>query len=96
MLSKSWEIAADFYPRQEEKFSIYGDFQHPPITGGVVARRRKSILDDLLDISSRLPWYISLLLAVGSSVVLHLIAGIEIQKPTNAAGLGSFAGKPYF
>ena len=61
-----------------------------------MARRRKSILDDFLDVSSSLPWYIGLLLAVCSFVVLHLIAGIEIQKPSTAGGLGSFAGKQLY
>jgi restriction system protein len=59
-------------------------------------RRRKSAAEDVVDIVSSLPWWVGCTLAVVSYVVLHLVAGIEVVKPTGAAGLGTFAGKQLY
>lgn len=61
-----------------------------------MARRKNSIAEDLVDIVSVLPWWAGCLLAVGSYLVLHFIAGIELAKPTGAGGLGIFAGKQLY
>lgn len=62
-----------------------------------MARRRKtSTAEDVVDIVSRLPWWVGFVLAVASFVVLHIVAGIEVAKPTGAGGLGAFAGKQLY
>ncbi|MGE4546091.1 MAG: restriction endonuclease [Pedobacter sp.] len=62
-----------------------------------MARRRKtSAAEDVVEIVSRLPWWVGCVLAVFSYVGLHMVAGIEVAKPTGVSGLGSFAGKQLY
>lgn len=62
-----------------------------------MARRRKSsTAEDVVDIVSRLPWWVGCVLALVSYAGLHLVAGIEVVKPTGAGGLGTFAGKQLY
>jgi len=42
---------------------------------GIVARRRQAIADDIIDLTASLPWWVGLLLALISYVILHRIAG---------------------
>jgi restriction system protein len=60
-----------------------------------MARRRQktSIFQDLIDITSRLPWWISCLLAVISSIILHHIAGTKPPKPAGLGNMGSAVGQ---
>lgn len=58
-----------------------------------MARRRSSVVEDLIEIVASLPWWVGLALAMVSFLVLHGIAGIEVDKPTGIDGLGTFAGK---
>jgi restriction system protein len=46
-------------------------------------RRRTSTFEDLIEISSRLPWWVSCLLALISFLVLHVIASIEVTPPSD-------------
>ncbi len=55
---------------------------------GIVARRRQTIADDIIDLTAKLPWWLGLLLAVISYVVLHRIAG---QGLPQASGQDVFA-----
>jgi len=55
-------------------------------------RRRTSPAEDVVDIVSRLPWWIGCVLAVVSYLGLRMVAGIEVAKPSGAGGLGVFVG----
>lgn len=46
-----------------------------------MARKTSSVLEDLLDISRRLPWYINLLLAAIAYGVLHRYAAPPVHAP---------------
>lgn len=62
-----------------------------------MARRRKnSTAEDVVEIISSFPWWVGSVLAVASYAVLHIVAGIEVAKPTGAGGLGAFAGKQLY
>lgn len=55
-----------------------------------MARRRKSsLLDDLFYIASRLPWWVSLAIALGAWLVLHPLAGAPLPTVRNPADVGA-------
>lgn len=60
-----------------------------------MARRKTSPAEDIIEIVSRLPWWVGCLLALISFAILHFIAGIEVSKP-QGKGLGGFTGKQLY
>ncbi|MCP8467885.1 restriction endonuclease [Pseudomonas sp. ZM23] len=57
-------------------------------------RRRTSAIEDLIEIASRLPWWVSLLIALGSWLILHLIASSQPDVPKDLHQMGqSVAGQ---
>jgi hypothetical protein len=59
-----------------------------------MARRKKSsLVEDLIDISARLPWWVGVSLAIISYLILHNIATAPEVKPSNLVPgqLGAFA-----
>lgn len=61
-----------------------------------MAKRRTSPAEDIIEIVSRLPWWVGCLLATISFVILHLVAGIEVVKPQAVGDFGKFAGKQLY
>lgn len=54
-----------------------------------MARRRKtSPLEDLLEIASKLPWWLSLLIAAAAWLILHPMATAEVVAPKNLEQMG--------
>lgn len=51
--------------------------------------KRQSILEDLIGIAARLPWWANVLLALVSYVGMHMLAGMEIATPKGIQGLGN-------
>lgn len=57
-------------------------------------RRRTSLIEDLIEIASRLPWWVSLLIAVGSWLILHPITNSQPYAPRDLHQMGqSVAGE---
>lgn len=56
-------------------------------------RRRQDTFEDLMEFASILPWQVDLVLAVVVYFVLHTVAGIKIDPPTNIGLMGDFVGK---
>ncbi|HCF3974269.1 TPA: restriction endonuclease [Pseudomonas aeruginosa] len=57
-------------------------------------RRRTSLIEDLIEIASRLPWWVSLLIALGSWFILHPIADSQPAVPKDLHEMGqSVAGQ---
>lgn len=54
-----------------------------------MARKKSSVLEDVIEIGLRLPWWLSLLLAVGLYFVLHHYAQIPIPKATGAQDMSA-------
>lgn len=52
---------------------------------------KSSILEDLFGIASKIPWWMSVCLALATFIVLHLIAGQTLTAPTDPSKAGSFA-----
>ena len=63
-----------------------------------MARRseRKGVVDDLLAIAARLPWWASLIVAVVSFVFLHRIAGQDVGTATSTTDIGAVAARGLF
>jgi restriction system protein len=55
-------------------------------------RRRQSFLEDVVEIASKLPWKVGLVLAVASYLVLHSVAGIKVDHPDNVGTMGNYMG----
>lgn len=54
-----------------------------------MARRRNSIFEELIELAALLPWWLSLILAAVSYVVLHHYAGISLPAVTDPKQFGS-------
>lgn len=54
-----------------------------------MAKRKDTTLDDLLDLASKLPWWLDLCLAATFYLVLHAISTRETAAPTDVAELGN-------
>ena len=55
--------------------------------------RRKGAAEDLLAIAAKLPWWVSLVIAVVSFAVLHSVAGQDVGSVTSAKDIGRLAAK---
>lgn len=67
--------------------------------GGIeydMAKRRTSLIEDIIDIISNFPWWVGCLLAIISFLVLHVVASIKVQMPLGYGNLGSYAGKQLY
>jgi restriction system protein len=64
----------------------YGMFQR------MARRRRTGVLEDLFDLTSRLPWWVGVVLAVFAYMVLHHYATLEIPRPANSRDVGAIVG----
>ena len=54
-------------------------------------RRKTSPLEDIFEVATRLPWWVSGLLAGVFFVVLHFISGIKPTQPAGLGQMGSYA-----
>jgi restriction system protein len=55
----------------------------------LMARRKNSVFEDLIEIAAALPWWLSLSLAAVSYVVLHHYAGVPVPVITDTKQIGS-------
>src|SRR3989338_8259371 len=62
-----------------------------------MARRRNAgILDDLVELVARLPWWAGVALAIISYVVLHRFATAEVAVATNPGRFGAVAAQQLY
>lgn len=61
-----------------------------------MARRKPSPVEDLIEITSKLPWWAGVLLAVAVYVGLHSVAASEVTAAVQPGKLGDFAGQRLF
>lgn len=54
-----------------------------------MSRRNQSLFEDLIDIATKLPWWIGVLLAVVAYVGLHQYAAVEIPNIVTAQNMGA-------
>lgn len=56
-----------------------------------MARNRTSLIEDLLEASSKWPWWLSMVFALGVYIFLHALALREVAAPNGLQGAGDFA-----
>src|SRR4051812_41327334 len=56
-----------------------------------MSRRKQSPVEDIIEVTARLPWWVGLALALASYVGLHLVAGIAIPQAKDLSQFGSAA-----
>lgn len=54
-----------------------------------MARRRSSVLEDLIEITSRVPWWVGVLLALATYFVLHHLSTADVAQPQGLRDLGT-------
>ena len=59
-------------------------------------RRKQSFLEDLIDVTAMLPWWVGVALAVVSYLGLHQVAVMEVTAPIGTKGMADFAGKQLY
>ena len=58
-----------------------------------MAKRRTSAFEDIVEIASRLPWWVGLLLAVVAYSIFHQVAGMDTAPPKDMAAMGDTLGR---
>jgi restriction system protein len=61
-----------------------------------MARRRQSLLEDLIEITSKLPWWVGVVLAIAAYVWLHAIAGTEVTAVAQPGKMGEVVRQNLF
>lgn len=61
-----------------------------------MARRRQSFFENLIEITSKLPWWVGVALAIVAYVWLHGIAGSEVTAVVQSGKMGNFVGQTLF
>jgi restriction system protein len=61
-----------------------------------MSRRKQSAIEDVIEITSMLPWWVGAGLAVASYIALRQVAVMEIAAPTGGVGMGNFVGKQLY
>jgi restriction system protein len=61
-----------------------------------MARRKQSVIDDVFEISSMLPWWVGASLAVVAYLFFHHIATQEIVASMEPGQIGKVAGRQFF
>jgi restriction system protein len=74
---------------EQEKDQLYLDTRFLPQPNLMARRRKSSAFEDLIEIATALPWWLSLSLAAVSYVVLHHYAGVPVPVITDTKQLGS-------
>jgi restriction system protein len=60
-----------------------------------MARRKQSTAGDVIELTSRVPWWVGVVLASLSFVALHLVGGADIAQPDDVRGMGNAAATQY-
>jgi len=55
--------------------------------------KRQGALEDIVEVASKLPWWVGVLLALVAFALLHSVAAMEVIAPKDIQGLGDFATK---
>ena len=61
-----------------------------------MARRKQSVIDDVFEISSMLPWWVGVSLAVVAYLIFHYIATQELVASMEPGQIGKVAGRQFF
>lgn len=62
----------------------------------LLARRKQSLIEDLIEITSKLPWWVGILLAIAAYFWLHNIASSEVTAVTQPGQMGLLISQSLF
>ena len=55
-----------------------------------MGRKKASLAEDIFSMVAAAPWWLGVLLAAITLLVLQLLSGMEVRAPAGAKGAGSF------
>jgi restriction system protein len=61
-----------------------------------MARRDQGLFDDLVEITSKFPWWVGVILAIVAYLALHPFATMEVAVSANTKDIGAFVGKQLY
>ena len=61
-----------------------------------MARRRQNFAEDLIELTSKLPWWIGVVLAIAAYAWLHSVAVSEVTAVVQPGKMGDFVGQSVF
>jgi restriction system protein len=61
-----------------------------------MARRRQNLFEDLIEITSKLPWWVGVVLAIASYVWLHSVASAEVAAVAQPGKMGELVTQTLF
>ena len=61
-----------------------------------MARRKQNFIEDLIEITSKLPWWVGVVLAVVAYAWLHSVAVSEVTAVAQPGKVGDFVGQTLF
>jgi restriction system protein len=61
-----------------------------------MARRKQNLIEDLIEITSKLPWWVGVVLAIVAYVWLHNVAVSEVTAVVQPGKMGDFVGQTVF
>ena len=61
-----------------------------------MARRKQNFAEDLIEITSMLPWWVGVVLAIVAYVWLHSVAATEVTAVAQPGKMGDFVGQTLF
>jgi len=61
-----------------------------------LARRKQNIFEDLIEITSKLPWWAGVVFAIAAYLWLHAIAASEVTAVVQPGKMGDFVGQTLF
>jgi restriction system protein len=61
-----------------------------------MARRKQNLFEDLIEITSKLPWWVGVVLAIAAHIWLHSVATSEVTAVAQSGRMGDFVGQTLF
>jgi len=61
-----------------------------------MARRKQSLFEDLIEVTSKLPWWVAVVFAIAAYLWLHSVATSEATVVMQPGKMGEFAGQTLF
>lgn len=61
-----------------------------------MARRKQNLFEDLIELTNKLPWWVGVVLALGSYAWLHSVAVSEVTAVVQPGKMGDFVGQTLF
>lgn len=61
-----------------------------------MARREQSFFEDLIEITSKLPWWVALVLALAAYLWLHGVASVEVTAVAQLGKMGAVVSQTFF